>query len=327
MLKSKTILANLVVLFAVVSFLSSCAVKIPTTVSINETALHPEGIDYNPKNKKFVIGSFRMSEVGYVDPATGAYETFIKDKNLAAVTGVYVDAKRKRLLVVSGNAGNPINKSTEAFVAYLGVYNLTTGARLKGVNLNELLPKGAPAFANDIAVDDQGDIYVTDSFSPVIYKVDGKSYEASIFSQQDKFAVPAGSFGLNGIVYTKGYLIVSKTDSGELIKVPLSEPNTSTIINAPKYIWADGLEFDKDDNLVVVVNGNGESPGAKTLSTKDNWNSATQISSYPTDAIASTTTAALASDGNVYTITSYFGKYFNPDYQLDHKQFEILKIE
>lgn len=302
--------------------------KIPEKIAINEKALHPEGIDYNPKNNRFIIGSFTKSEVGHVDPDTGAYTTFIEDKNLASVTGVYVDMNRNRLLVSSGKAGAPANRTDEAYVAYLGIYNLDTGNLIKGIDLrSSLLGPNAPAFANDIAVDDNGNIYVTDSFSPVIYKVDGNSFEASIFAEQARFAAAPGEFGLNGIVYTNGNLIVSKSNSGELFKIPVSNPENTTVIETSKYVWADGLELDSKGNLVVVVNGSGKNPGTVTLVSKNNWKSATEASYFPVPAVASSTTAALANDGNVYAITSYFGKLFSADYDLSHETFEILRIK
>ena len=81
---------------------------------------------------------------------------------MASVTGVFTDETRNRLLVTSGDLGFSANSTTAGTVAYLGVYNLETGALMQGIDLSATLPENSPVFANDIAVDSNGDIFVTD---------------------------------------------------------------------------------------------------------------------------------------------------------------------
>jgi hypothetical protein len=57
-----------------------------------------------------------------------------------------------------------------------------------------------PIFINDAALDRQGNTYVSNSFSPVIYKVDREG-NASVFFQDAGFNLPSGEFGFNGIQY------------------------------------------------------------------------------------------------------------------------------
>ncbi len=299
---------------------------IPQTITITETGLYPEGIDFNTNNNQFVVGSIAKSEVGYVDPQTGAYTTFVTDPKLASVTGVFTDESRNRLLVVSGNLGFSTNSnSNPAVVAYLGIYNLETGDLVQGINLHELLPDGAAAFANDIAVDNEGNIYVTDSFSPVVYKVDGTTLEASIFIDGGMDFTPAPmNFGLNGIVYTNGNLIVNKLDDGALFKIPIADPTSYNKIDAPAFIGGDGLELISDGTVALVENGLGENPGVQILTTNDDWGTATLVSTFAVVGEKFPTTATLANDGNVYVLNAYLGLALGGD--LSQETFSILQV-
>jgi len=302
-------------------------VDIPETITISETGLHPEGIDFNNDTNEFVVGSITRSEVGIVDAETGAYIPFINDPALASVTGVFTDETRNRLLAVSGNLGFSVNsESNPAQLAYLGIYDLETGELINGSSLQELLPEGSSSFGNDIAVDNEGNIYVTDSFSPVIYKVDATSFEASIFVDGgNDFSADPGNFGLNGIVFIDDSLVVNKLDDGALFRIPLTDPENFTRIDAPVFIGADGLEVDENENIVLVENGLGENFGTHVLTSTDDWFSATITSSFSVNQDSFPTTAALASDGNVYVLNAYLSRALDGDFT--QETFTILRTE
>lgn len=287
--------------------------ELPNTITISETGLYPEGIDFNTVNGQFLVGSITRSEVGYVD-AEGNYETFVSDDNLRSVTGVFTDEGRNRLLAVSGDLGFSRNSVAAGSWAYLGIYDLTTGDLIEGVNLGELLPSGSPVFANDIAVDNEGNIYVTDSFSPVIYRVDGTTFEASIFvNGGDTFTPAPGGFGLNGIVFINDLLIVNKLDDGNLFRIEIENPENFYQIQAPTFVGGDGLEVNADGNIVLVENGLGNNPGTQLLSSDDDWQSAELIGTFPVDAERFPTTAALA-NGDVFVLNAYLSMALNGDF-------------
>ena len=75
---------------------------------------------------------------------------------------------------------------------------------------------------NGITVDGAGNAYVTDSFSPVIYKIDPAGV-ATVFLTDDQFT--GAGINLNGIVYhPKGFLLAVKKNSGALYRIPLDDP-------------------------------------------------------------------------------------------------------
>lgn len=298
--------------------------SIPEVITISEKGLYPEGIEFDHKTGQFIVGAMAKSEVGRIDPKTGGYTTFITDENLAGVTGVLTDEKRNRLLVISGDLGFSTNSKGPGSTAYLGIYNLETGERIKGVDLKTLFPQGTPVFANDIAIDPNGNIYVTDSFAPVIYKVDSTSFEASIFvNGTEQFTPAPNGFGLNGIIYANGNLIAGKTDNGFLFKIPVSNPTGFTKIEAPAFVGVDGLELTKDGKIALVENSLGDKPGVHLLTSSDDWKRATLEASYEVSKDKFPTTAALANDGEVYVINAYLSKALNGD--LSQDSFSIVK--
>jgi hypothetical protein len=127
-------------------------------------------------------------------------------------------------------AGLRTSPATAGKLAALGIYTLITGTRIKWVDLGGLLP-GMAHFANDLAIDPQGNAYITDSFSPIIYKVDVNG-NASVFMANERFATQPGEFGFNGIVFhPSGYLIVAFSKENKLFKFPVANPSGFSEVN------------------------------------------------------------------------------------------------
>jgi len=285
--------------------------------SIELAAMYPEGVDYDSKNERFVIGSLNKGNVSTLSTDGKNLQTLVNDDKIVGTIGVFTDEKNNRLIVVSADAGvsekSGANGSTAGKIAYVGIYNLTTGVLIKGVDLKSLTPDGG-AFPNAITVDKDDNIYVTDSFSPVIYKID-KSYNASIFvTNADLFSPAPNSFGLNGIVYSEdGYLIAVKTDDNKLFKIMIDDPSQVTeVTGASEVKTPDGLGWTSDKKLVVIENGLGDGK-VHVLATTDNWSTATQTKEVSIGKTEFPTTCALTSNGNVYVLVSYLGKILSGD--------------
>ncbi|MCD0467012.1 SMP-30/gluconolactonase/LRE family protein [Flavobacterium sp. ENC] len=292
--------------------------------TINEIGVYPEGIDYDSKNEKFLYGSMYKGTVYSLSPK-GEVKSFATSSKLVLPTGLFTDEVRNRLIVANADLGIS-QKSTEGSagsVATVAIFNLDTGALIKEIDLKNFTP-GAGSCPNDIAVDSNGIIYVTDSFSPVIYKIDN-NYTASVFLNNALFEPAAGAFGLNGIVFhPDGYLLAAKSDTAKIFKIPLSNPQNSTEVTGMQFASPDGLELDKDNNLVVVENGLGLGK-SYTFKSTDNWASASKVSETNIGKDEFPTTAALASDGNVYVINSKLGKLLGGDQS--QSTFVIQKIK
>ncbi|RUT67905.1 hypothetical protein D0817_23855 [Flavobacterium cupreum] len=295
--------------------------------TLNSPSLYPEGIDYDYNNNRFIIGSLYKGEV-FTLSLDGKLSSLISQSKITAIAGVFTDEIRNRLIVVGGDIGiskKSLPKGASAGKnAYAEIYDLRTGILIRCVDLKFLTPNGG-AVANDIAVDENGNIYITDSFSPVIYKLD-KYYKASIFAENELFRPAPGTFGLNGILFhPDGYLLVCKTDSEKLFKVNIANPTQISEVVGISFKAPDGLEFTKDGKLVLVgdaVKGDGK---AYTFTSNDHWKTASKVNEMSIGKDEFPTTAALLPNGEVYVVSAKLGKLLSGD--TDQSVFAIQKLK
>ncbi|SOU87816.1 SMP-30/gluconolactonase/LRE family protein [Tenacibaculum dicentrarchi] len=307
----------------------------PDVVSIKEEGLFPESFDFDETSGQFIVGSFRKGEIGKVNPQTGEYKVFIKgdDRDLHAVTGVFTDEKRNRLIVATTDIEGAI-KTTPNYKGdwnRIIIYNLKTGKQQKVINYRLDIGgwfKSISAFPNDIAVDDDGNIFITNSIGTMsIYKID-KDLKASIYAKIPNDNVIDG-FGLNGIVYhskTK-QLIVSRTNAGKIYSIRnVNGKPTTLALNYNNVEGVDGLEIDNEGNLVMVINGQSKvivaridvvSPSdAISIVRKKEY--ATELGVFPTSVVS-------VKNKGTFVLYSNLPLFFQKEYT--HNDFKIVNIE
>lgn len=261
------------------------------SLTVRRPALYPETLEYNPQKDDFLLSSFREGAVYEVDLA-GNVAPLVSDPRLCSVLGIAVDAERNRLWAVNSDLGASLKPSaagTKALAA-VGVYDLTNGTPVHYVDLAPLA--AGPHLLNGLAVDASGNAYVTDSFAPVIYKVDANG-TASIFLRDDGFL--GSGINLNGVVvHPDGYLLVVKKSDGTLFKVPLDDPRRFSLVRSvERFAGGDGLTLVGKTGLVVIANRTPDavSDAAYYLASDDHWTSAKLIAKqalgdvYPTTAV------------------------------------------
>ncbi|MEQ1877851.1 MAG: hypothetical protein ABL958_14510, partial [Bdellovibrionia bacterium] len=243
---------------------------IPSTLTVKAAAIYPEGIAFNQKTSEFYVSSLRKGTIGVISQK-GVYSEFAVDENLVSTVGMLVDAPRNRLLACVSDPGvglktDPKHKER---IAWVVAYDLTTKKKVGGVALGKL--KKGKHFCNDLTVDAEGNIYVTDSFSPIIYKI--KGYTPTIFVESDKF-VGAG-FNLNGIVYhSDGYLLVAKYNDGTIWKISIKDPADITQVTLPAaYSGLDGLVLISKNEIAGIQNAKENK--IHKFTTTDGWKTAT----------------------------------------------------
>lgn len=293
--------------------------KLPDVISFTKKALYPEGVDYDAKGNRFLVTSLHEGIVGSVT-ADGKYNALFQDEHMVSAIGIRIDSARDRVLVCNSDPGVSIHtkKETQGKLAGVGVFQLSTGKLIKYIDLASL-SEGGGHFCNDIALDNSGVAYVTDSFSPIIYKIDADN-NASIFLKNDRFT--GEGFNLNGIVVKDDYLLAAKYNEGLLFKVPLNDPEKFTQVTiAEKFPGADGLLWTADGSLILIANMNTNKV-AKLTST-DNWASATVVSTVDTGQVFPTTGVEVNND--IYVLYAMLHVIFNPDTKVHVETFGIHK--
>ena len=307
-------------LFAVVI---SAQDDLPPEIIIERPGFGPEGIEWDAESGRFLLGSLNEGTVFAVDDE-GSITPFAEDENFMATVGIQVDAERGRLLVTNADPSIFFNPSA-AGSAGLGAYDLETGeqifyADLSGLNTED----GVQFFANDVAVDADGNAYITNSFAPEIYVVDADG-NADVFITDDRLS--SDFFGLNGIDYhPDGYLLVAVAGEAELYKIPVDDPAAITQVELDVPFGADGIILHPDGYLVAVADYFDAEAGASVsavilVSSEDDWASATLVESVPDNGVATTATIR---DGVVYIINAYLDNPQSEQYEIVRVDFETL---
>ncbi|MCP5500462.1 MAG: hypothetical protein H7A25_11200 [Leptospiraceae bacterium] len=293
---------------------------LPELISIKQENLFPEGVSYDSSANRFFITSLHKGVITEVKP-DGSTKVFVNDEKLISVIGIKTDIARDRLIVCNSDPGASVKtkQETQKKIAGLGVYQLSTGTKISYVDLAALNPKDVQ-FCNDMVIDDKGNIYVSNSFAPVIYKVN-LEYKPEILLRNEKFS--GEGFNLNGLVYhNNGYIIIAKYNEGSLFKIPVDKPDTFTEVKLPqKLIGADGLLWMEEGKLLVIANSGTNK--VFLLSSTDDWTSA-KIEKEMATADVFPTTATRAGKEYFY-LSAKLDKLFSG--KLPVAEFEINKIK
>ncbi|HBH6910526.1 TPA: SMP-30/gluconolactonase/LRE family protein [Serratia marcescens] len=299
---------------------------------------YPEGIAWNARAGAFLVSSLRGGQLGMVYP-DGRYRRFSTGKGLITTSGMLVDAERNRVLVCNEDVGVSLNSAsgTRNRVAQVLEFNLDTGALQQTYDLSSL--SRGPTLANDLALDAQGNIYVTDSFQPQIYKIDRATRQVSILVRSARLMpadAPAAAQGtqpyLNGIVYhPDGYLIAADYTRGLLWKVTLDNASAISEIRLPQRLKGpDGLRLKNAHELVIVQSYPGRKGGMSgnvtLLASSDGWASA-HLAAVATPPGLDGPTGAALRDGEVWVVNSRYPRLFADVAQAERtRTFSIVKV-
>lgn len=234
--------------------------RTPHVVNFRSLNLYPEGLTWDPSAQHFIVGSQHHRTIHSVSDAD-VVETLISDPTLpqnATILGLAIDSIHNRLLALVHSAAPlpPFNA--------LAAYDLRSRRRVFLSLLDDETPGVITIkrhVANDVAVDFNGNAYVTNSAGNFIWKVD-KDGEASVFSRSPVFSesplavdpdAPFSECGLNGIAYvSKGYLLAVQSNTGKMFKVNADDGLARRVLLTEDLVWADGIAV-RSDGVVLVV--------------------------------------------------------------------------
>lgn len=299
----------------------------PATINIKHIAQNPEGIEFDKNDHTFLLSSLNAMPILKVN-LDGTYKPFTSGEPFPMSTaGLQVDYKGNRLLATAFNGTELMDNDPKTKgVAHLRIYNLKTGVMEKDINLSSLVPDANAYFANDVAIDHEGNAYVTDWYAGVVYKVDAEGTPSVLAKNETGI-----KSGFNGIdVHPDGYLLVSLvsvndkglyTDYG-LVKIPIDNPKAAKLVNFTNagFTGFDGMVLADNGNVIGVTN-NGTRPGGNTLieiASQDGWESAKVINSKE---ITASTTVAITPDNMNYVINQDFTNRTPEDWTIERVEF------
>ncbi|WP_309608270.1 hypothetical protein [Flavobacterium sp.] len=275
-------------------------------IAFNSNELYPEGIAYSKKQDVYFVSSLHYGKIGKVT-SKGVYTEFITDTALVSTIGIHANEKANLLYVCVSDPGVAVNTSatTQMKLAKLIAYDLTTGKRKFAADLGVLNPSGGN-FANDVDFDLKGNCYVTNSASPIIYKISPKGVP-SIFATSENWK--KDGFNLNGIVvHPNGYLIVAQSNTGELYKVSIKNPKEITKINSDLILGADGIFLNGENELMVISNSTKQ---VFQLNSTNDFATAKVVKTAPTEMTFPTT--GIVVNKKYYVLNAKLDEIFNPN--------------
>lgn len=135
----------------------------PTTFTLEDRGLIPEGIAHDPKSQSFFVGSVAKGTIVRVEPPATSYLFAGPEAGLDSVLGIAVDAPRRILYAVSTSALTEAGqkKLRNAVVAF----DVDSARLLRRVEVPEAKQ------LNDVAVAPGGRVYASDSESGSIFEI------------------------------------------------------------------------------------------------------------------------------------------------------------
>ncbi len=227
-------------------------------IKLPDNFQYPNGITHASDGTLY-IGSITSGQILRVAPS-GKIETFFDGNDeVFAATALRLDELRGILwgsspdfLGTRGPNGETVHRSHRIFAI-----NTRSGEVLRVI----LMPDDG--FGNDLALDPQGGVYITDSTLARIYYLAPRTTHLQTWVTDERFR--AEGIGLAGIARrSDGVLIVGNYSNGELFKVtpqPQRQPRVEAISLERLLENPDGMQFAPDGSLILtegaVESGNG----------------------------------------------------------------------
>lgn len=296
------------------------------TLSINSSNLFPESFAYLASTARFYVGSLRYGRVSSV-AANGTIETLCEDPRLKSTFGIFADESRGVVYACNADIGLSVRSraSDVGRVCGLATIDGRTGTVRRYVDL--IGSQGGKHLPNDGAVAPDGSIYVADSLSPVVYRVDRQG-GAERFVTDRRFAASGGGAGLDGIaIASSGSVIVNHISHGTFFRI---DPRTKTVSQIAidggvRLKGCDGMRFERDGRLIVAQSSvAGPARNAlNALTSHDDWRTATVSKSVP---LSATTYQSVRTATGVYGVQSRLERLFHDPKTAHVSGFHIVRI-
>jgi sugar lactone lactonase YvrE len=211
------------------AFWMTAAQAQPLFIALPGQRAFPESIT-SARDGTLFVGRLGDGGIVRADPQTGAAALFVAPgaAGSRSITGVFADDASGTLWACSNDLsalGGTSEGSDRG--AALKAFELRTGAAMRSVPLPEPHP-----FCNDIAVDADGAVYVTDSANPTVLRLPAGATKFQIFATNPQFAPPQpNSAGLDGIAFGgDGALYVTTYAAGGFFRIAVQKGQAGRVI-------------------------------------------------------------------------------------------------
>ena len=205
----------------------------PVAFRLKDPRLVPEGIAFDPRPKRFYLGSVARHKI-VVSDGHGAVRDFSRPTDgLDAVLGLAVDTRRGQLYAVSTNGFEDSAARQRRNV--LLRYNLSAG------RVAARYPAPDAVQLNDVAIAPDGTLYVTDSGGHSLFRL--RPGETAL----SRFGAEGGLRGANGVavapdgaVYVTLSTGIARVDTASGAAQRLAQPDSVVTGGIDGLYWHDG---------------------------------------------------------------------------------------
>jgi sugar lactone lactonase YvrE len=213
--------------------------------AIEDPKLRPEGIVYDRKTDRFFIGSAH-GEIWQIDKA-GKVTPFISGTGLREVYGMKVDESRRILWAVTGVfpdlfvTGEP---KKDVGIGGLHAYNIDQRKKVSEVWLDE---RPILHGFNDLAVANNGDVFITDTETSAVYRLVHGDKKFEVLVRNSKITFP------NGIVLApdQKHLYIAHVEGVSRIDIMNGQVRKLAVPSNVSIHSMDGLAWDGKDLLGI----------------------------------------------------------------------------
>ncbi len=229
-------------------------VRSTVRATLPDSTFWPEGMDYDARTRRFYVAGVRHRTIVEISPDGTSRELLQRDQHgNGAVLGVRMDTARGVLwATMSGIVQTAGYVPADSAIAALVRVRISDGAIEKRWNIP---PTPGGHTLGDLAIGPHGDVFLTDSNQPVLYRLRPGA------DSLEHFSSPL-FFSLQGVVPTPdGRALYLADYSHGLLRVDLTTNDVVRVGDAPHStsLGCDGLAWDRGARSIVCVQ-NGVAP-------------------------------------------------------------------
>ena len=272
----------------------------PVAFRLSDSKLIPEGIAYDPKQDRFLIGSVARKKIVSANRKGEMKDFSGPGDNLDCVLGLFVDAAHEELYAVSTNGF--LDEAQKQRRNAVIRYDLRSGRLVNRYDAPDA------SQLNDLTIADDGTIYATDSANGMLFRKTPGEKTLTPFGA--KGALPGANgiaLGADGKLYVAISTGIARIDLSTGAPIRLSQPDTVATGGCDGLYWHGG-------DLVGIQNVTNPGRVIRIVLAEQGTriSGITVLQSHHHPEFTEPTTGAIAADALCVIANSYVG-HFQPN--------------